>query len=181
MAGYATPILGMAAFPACKAPRRGGRGAALSNAAAAAQDGPEWPAEKACLSAPAAAQEDPEWTAEKELCTRRGLPYAAAPARGAGADAAGPEHQAAEAAAIPVGARCEADPGAKRGVVRCVRRAARCLHACLVLLAMPPNTACVAPLHLWSTVRPNVPPSLKMWGVKLDDAPTRQLQVPSLE
>jgi hypothetical protein len=122
--------LSMPAFPTCDAPRRGVRGAAFSNAAAAAQ-------------------EDPEWTAEKELCTRRGMPYAAAPARGAGADAAGPEHQAAEAAAIPVGARCEADPGAKRGVVRCARRAARRLHACRVLVAAPLTAALsVVPLSL---------------------------------
>ena len=49
---------------------------------------------------------------------RRGLPYAA-PAPGQDAAAApGPEHQAEEAAAVPVGSRCEVDPGAKRGVVR---------------------------------------------------------------
>ena len=55
---------------------------------------------------------------------RRGLPYTAPAPRQDGADAPGPEHQhqAEEAAAIPVGSRCEADPGAKRGVVRWVPR-----------------------------------------------------------
>lgn len=49
---------------------------------------------------------------------RRGLPYAAPAPSQDGAGAPGPEHQAEEAAAIPVGSRCEVDPGAKRGVVR---------------------------------------------------------------
>ena len=74
----------------------------------------------ASISHAARAQEDPEWTAEKELCMRRGLPYAAPAPSQDGAGAPGPEHQAEEAAAIPVGSRCEVDPGAKRGIVRLI-------------------------------------------------------------
>ncbi len=76
---------------------------------------------RAALPLYAAGQDDPEWTAEKELCMRRGLPYTAPGQKENAGPAAGPEHQAAEAAAIPVGSRCEVDPGAKRGVVRCTR------------------------------------------------------------
>ncbi|KAK9843543.1 hypothetical protein WJX81_008120 [Elliptochloris bilobata] len=69
-------------------------------------------------------QDDPEWTAEKELCMRRGLPYSAPAPKQDGGAAPGPEHQATEAAAIPLGSRCEVDPGAKRGVVRYVGKVA---------------------------------------------------------
>ena len=58
---------------------------------------------------------DPEWTAEKELCQRRGMPYVGPAAKGKVEDE---EHMAAEASGIPLGGRCEVDPGGKRGVVR---------------------------------------------------------------
>jgi hypothetical protein len=60
-------------------------------------------------------QEDPEWTLEKEMCVRRGVAYVA-PERKEKAD--DPEYMREEASSIPVGARCEVDPGGKRGIVR---------------------------------------------------------------
>lgn len=60
------------------------------------------------------AQEDPEWTAEKELCTRRGVPYVAPTHK----EVEDEEHQSAEASALPVGSRCEVNPGGKRGCIR---------------------------------------------------------------
>ena len=64
-----------------------------------------------------AMQEDPEWTAEKELCMRKGVPYTAPHRAERVTDA---NFLADEAAQISVGNRCEVQPGAKRGTVRCV-------------------------------------------------------------
>jgi tubulin-folding cofactor B len=86
---------------------------------------------------------DPAWTMQRELAKRRGVRAAAlraaavwlafwqsdaAAAQEEVADAAAPpgeEHQAELAAAIAVGARCEVQPGGKRGVVMCVSRQQR--------------------------------------------------------
>jgi hypothetical protein len=46
---------------------------------------------------------------------RRGIPYAPPVSKENIDDE---EYQAAEAIALPVGSRCEVDPGAKRGVIR---------------------------------------------------------------
>ena len=46
---------------------------------------------------------------------RRGVPYQPAAQKDKVEDE---EFQAAEAAGVPVGSRCEVDPGAKRGTVR---------------------------------------------------------------
>lgn len=55
---------------------------------------------------------DPSWTAERELAQRRGeaVPAAAGPP-------AEETHEAAEAAGVALGARCEVQPGGKRGCV----------------------------------------------------------------
>lgn len=60
---------------------------------------------------------DPEWTSEKELCLRRGIPYSPPTPKIEDDD-----HMEDEASCIPVGSRCEVDPGAKRGKVRYVGR-----------------------------------------------------------
>jgi hypothetical protein len=61
-------------------------------------------------------QNDPEWTAEKELCMRKGQPYVAPKAAGAGVD--DDEYQLEAASQLEVGQRCEVDPGAKRGEIK---------------------------------------------------------------
>lgn len=66
--------------------------------------------------------EDPTWTIEKEIAARKGVPFDP-PAGGTGKPRAeDEEHQAAEAAALAVDARCEVATaqGAKRGAVRYV-------------------------------------------------------------
>ena len=67
-------------------------------------------------------REDPTWTLEKEIATRKGVPYVPPPSAKAVAD--DDDHQAAEAAVIEVGSRCEvaSSEGGKRGVVRYVGR-----------------------------------------------------------
>lgn len=82
---------------------------------------------------------DPGWTLEKELARRRGvrlrvcqaglpalhsppLPSQEEPA--AAAEPADEQHQAAEASLVALGARCEVQPGGKRGVVAYVGNAA---------------------------------------------------------
>jgi hypothetical protein len=91
------------------------------------------------------AQEDPEWTAEKELCMRRGIPYVAPRQKENIEDE---EYMSAEASSLSVGARCEVDPGGKRGVIRCSNalaafctipcsEAGRCMCDVLSRLATP--------------------------------------------
>eukprot|EP00887_Chlorella_sp_A99_P007607 scaffold20.g7607.t1 len=60
--------------------------------------------------------EDPTWSLEKELAARRGEAYEAPKCRPRAEDDA---HQAAEAAAVEVGVRCEVE-GGRRGAVRYV-------------------------------------------------------------
>jgi tubulin-folding cofactor B len=60
---------------------------------------------------------DPSWTLEKELAMRAGREYVPPAAKPAADDDTGEQ----EAAAIEVGARCQVEPGERRGAVRCVR------------------------------------------------------------